>query len=434
MSDPFSIASGSAGLVSLGLTLCKGLSEYISAVRSHGEDVRNLERKLNTIEMFLQAVDAALKDLNQYKGLIRPTMSSGLWKLHWATPMMGWRDSKGIWRNAQERVSRTSLTSSPATGPSNLRSVGKTALYYFRKGTLKELEQIIDGFQDPLGHSLDLLTARLLTSQSHNYQRITIDMSSFATQLQGLQSSVTRIEDRLSDTSKTITALSENLSTVQENWQLTTKRVQEMAMSLQSLLPKLLSFFVVIVIPLLHGFFLSMGGAFQDIQRSILSLSTDTILFEDMLGRPFRLQFSLVSEWRVFEAFLTARFEDIPGEASVTSGRYHLLLGSNNMVLPKSRKGWANSISPGAKVFMSLQVDIYIPKRCPRCDTALNIGESRAEIKCTTSGCWTAFQEARDSNSKIRQEDAQTYPSDVAENLDDSKAVELKLFSRVHFP
>lgn len=89
-----------------------------------------------------------------------------------------------------------------------------------------------------------------------------MDMSSFTTQLQGLQSSVAGIEDRLSDTSKTITVLSENLLTVQESWRVTTKRVQEMvspinkrekyanrqkAMALQSLLPKLLSFFVVII-------------------------------------------------------------------------------------------------------------------------------------------------------------------------------------------
>jgi hypothetical protein len=119
------------------------------------------------------------------------------------------------------------------------------------------------------------------------------------------------------------------------------------------------------------------------------------------------------------------------------------------MVLPKSRKGWANSISPGAKVFMSLQVDGYIPKWCPRCGTKLNLGALRAEINwfvaqqkikkqanrySTTSGCWTAFQEARDSTSKVRREDAQPDLSDVAGNFNSSQAMDLKLFSRVHFP
>lgn len=68
MSDPLSIASGSAGLVSLGLTLCKGLTEYILAVRSHGEDVRNLEAKLNTLQMCLAAVDATMKELPHLQG------------------------------------------------------------------------------------------------------------------------------------------------------------------------------------------------------------------------------------------------------------------------------------------------------------------------------------------------------------------------------
>lgn len=51
-----------------------------------------------------------------------------------------------------------------------------------------------------------------------------------------------------------------------------------------------------------------------------------------------------------------------------------------------------------------------------------------------TSGCWTAFQEARDSRSKVRREDAQPDLPDVTGNFTDPQVMDLKLFSRVHFP
>ncbi|RSL80788.1 hypothetical protein CEP52_017324 [Fusarium oligoseptatum] len=331
MSDPFSIASGSAGLVSLGLTLCKGLAEYISAIKGHGEDVRHVEQKLNNLQMVLGIIETTLKGLTSSQGSNPPIDAIKVIE----TVLGQSKDGMARLRGYLEECS--------GDGSSNLLTARKKAVFYFRRGTLKELEGMLDGILDLFGPSLTLLSLRLSSS---NYQQIVGHMSSSTTQLLELRSSTTSIVSRLSDASKTIDTLSENFTTAQESWQLTARQVQEInwtsrekAMDLRNLFPNLLSFFVVVTIPLLHGFFLIMSRALQDIPRSILSLSTDNIQFEDMLGRSFSLQFSLVCEWQVFEAFLITRLENTPGEDSVTSGRYHLLHGSNNMVLPKSRQG-----------------------------------------------------------------------------------------------
>ncbi|RSL72525.1 hypothetical protein CEP51_011877 [Fusarium floridanum] len=418
MSDPFSIASGSAGLVSLGLTLCKGLAEYISAVKGHGEDVRHVEQKLNNLQMFLGIIETTLQDLTRSQGIHLPIDAIKVIE----TVLDQSKDGMTRLRGYLEECS--------GDGSSNLLRVRKKAVFYFRKGTLKDFEETLDGILDLFSPSLTLLSLRLSSS---NHQQIVGLMSSSTTQLLDLQASTTSIRDRLSDASKTINTLSERFTAAQETWQLTARQVQEIAMALQSLFPKLLSFFVVVLIPLLRGFFLIVSRALQDIPRSILSLSTDNIQFEDMLGRSFSLQFSLVCEWRVFEAFLTTRLENTPGEASVASGRYHLLHGSNNMVLPKSRRGWANSIFPGAKVVMSLQVDDYIPEQCPKCDSKLSRGNIGTVIKCATTGCWTAFEEDRILFSKGHREYGQSRYSDLSKSFTGFRAQDSKPFTRVHF-
>ncbi|KAJ3457980.1 hypothetical protein MRS44_012089 [Fusarium solani] len=379
MSDPFSIASGSAGLVSLGLTLCKGLAEYISAVKSHGEDVRNLETKLNTLQMFLAAVDTTLKELAHLQGCRLP---GDVVKVVEASLD---QSKEGMVRLAgflEECSGRTHPRSSSAACPSNLQKMGKKAVYYFRRGTLKELEQILESVQDQLNLSLTLLNVRFLTSQSQDYRQITEYMSLSTTRLLSLQSSVTGLENRFSDTSETATTPSENLAMAQNRLQLTNTHFHELG-----LLQSVISLLALIVIPLLHGSLTLMRRAYRDIPRSILSLPTDNILFEDMLGRSFSLQFSLVCEWRIFEAFLTTRFEDIPGESFVNSGQYHLLDGLQSTVLPRSRRGWANSISPGSKVVMSLRAVNHFPKHCPRCGATLNSEPGSRVVKWFVMRC-----------------------------------------------
>jgi hypothetical protein len=61
MADPLSIASGVAGLVSLGLTLCGGLHDYFSAVKDRHRDIETASQSLNLLQSNIIIQSSTLK-------------------------------------------------------------------------------------------------------------------------------------------------------------------------------------------------------------------------------------------------------------------------------------------------------------------------------------------------------------------------------------
>ncbi|KAJ4142036.1 hypothetical protein NW754_014826 [Fusarium falciforme] len=87
---------------------------------------------------------------------------------------------------------------------------------------------MLGSVQDQLNLSLTLLNVRFLTSQSQDYRQITEYMSLSTTRLLSLQSSVAGLENNLSNTSETVTTLSEELAMAQDSLQLTTTQFHEL--------------------------------------------------------------------------------------------------------------------------------------------------------------------------------------------------------------
>ncbi|KAL7755895.1 hypothetical protein ACKLNR_014422 [Fusarium oxysporum f. sp. zingiberi] len=63
MGDPFSIATGVAGLVSLGLTVCNGLHTYFSAIKDRKEDVAIAHQSLALFKFHVFAVQSSAAKL-----------------------------------------------------------------------------------------------------------------------------------------------------------------------------------------------------------------------------------------------------------------------------------------------------------------------------------------------------------------------------------
>lgn len=59
--DPFSIATGSAGLVSLGITICDGLLTYCRTYKSRENDLSVLDDHAGKLQMFLEVVEERLR-------------------------------------------------------------------------------------------------------------------------------------------------------------------------------------------------------------------------------------------------------------------------------------------------------------------------------------------------------------------------------------
>lgn len=56
MGDPFSIASGVAGIVSLGLTVYNGVDTYFSAIKDRGKDIERASYHLSLLGSYIDTI------------------------------------------------------------------------------------------------------------------------------------------------------------------------------------------------------------------------------------------------------------------------------------------------------------------------------------------------------------------------------------------
>ncbi|KAM5345943.1 hypothetical protein ACJ41O_011804 [Fusarium nematophilum] len=63
MADPFSIASGVAGIVSLGLTLCDGLHTYLDAIKDRDEDIELASQRLAVLRSSIPLIQSSASTL-----------------------------------------------------------------------------------------------------------------------------------------------------------------------------------------------------------------------------------------------------------------------------------------------------------------------------------------------------------------------------------
>ncbi|ENH63567.1 hypothetical protein FOC1_g10000040 [Fusarium oxysporum f. sp. cubense race 1] len=69
MSDPLSTASGIAGLVSLGLTLCNGLHTYFSAIKDRHNDIESAAQSLELRKVYISIVQTTASKLKHHSSL-----------------------------------------------------------------------------------------------------------------------------------------------------------------------------------------------------------------------------------------------------------------------------------------------------------------------------------------------------------------------------
>ncbi|CAJ0555372.1 Ff.00g054370.m01.CDS01 [Fusarium sp. VM40] len=78
MADPLSIASGVAGLISLGLTLCNGLQTYFSAIKDRDKDVEIATRDLNLLRFNIKIIESSASKVGNYYGLAGDGVNMGV--------------------------------------------------------------------------------------------------------------------------------------------------------------------------------------------------------------------------------------------------------------------------------------------------------------------------------------------------------------------
>ncbi|EXK81791.1 hypothetical protein FOQG_13863 [Fusarium oxysporum f. sp. raphani 54005] len=78
MADPLSIASGVAGLVSLGLTLCNGLHNYLSAVKDRYSDIEAATQGLALLQSNICIIQSSTLKLGHRHALAANGVNLGL--------------------------------------------------------------------------------------------------------------------------------------------------------------------------------------------------------------------------------------------------------------------------------------------------------------------------------------------------------------------
>lgn len=142
MSDPFSVASGAVGVISLGLVVCGEIVDYGRAYRDYDEDIRNITTKAESLGETLEDLDDAIN----FAQTTQPIAATKL-----SNKVIGIKQHITRLKNMLERYG----PGNPADGFAHkARSQAKKALYAFRKEALQNMAADLDSLQTTLQTAL----------------------------------------------------------------------------------------------------------------------------------------------------------------------------------------------------------------------------------------------------------------------------------------
>ena len=145
MAEALTIASGAAGLVSLGITICHGLLEYYASYQSFEDDVAKMCRSIQALSELFALIQASIKN-STFSGTIVAEVE----------------DSIGRCKDGIKEL-RTKLNEIKAVVPPNVgwkekaKASFQRTLFPFREGTLVKLRSVSCELQDHLSLTLQLL-------------------------------------------------------------------------------------------------------------------------------------------------------------------------------------------------------------------------------------------------------------------------------------
>lgn len=148
MSDPLSVAGSAVGIVSIGLQVCKNIVSYCEAWRGYNEDIQRIASKARELQLPLQQLHYLIADPH----LDDPEILEDLE-----------RKALGLERTVvklRQTIDRLKPVLSDSV-PDQIRTQMKKASYPFRKDTLREIANDLDGMQITLQTTLSMFVYRV---------------------------------------------------------------------------------------------------------------------------------------------------------------------------------------------------------------------------------------------------------------------------------
>ncbi|EAU37833.1 conserved hypothetical protein [Aspergillus terreus NIH2624] len=146
MADPLSIASGTAGLLSLGIQVTQGLVKFYATYKDRDTDLEKITRNLDSLLSIFRLLDIAVNERRSQadtQDLLREVEKAV-------------RDCEETITELQSECEKFHKDST-ASLKDRVRVAGRRAAYPFRKSTLQKLEEDVSDIRENLAFALDVL-------------------------------------------------------------------------------------------------------------------------------------------------------------------------------------------------------------------------------------------------------------------------------------
>lgn len=148
MADPFSAAAGTAGFVSLGIEVCKGLISFFRAWKAHDRDIEMALERLTHLER-------TLKSLSNILSIIESVDDTASGYLHEAREWI--LSSTAALNKLHGALVESESINQPAGMLDKMHNVRMRSMHLFNKGMLKDLRSDVAETQNNLDRAIQIL-------------------------------------------------------------------------------------------------------------------------------------------------------------------------------------------------------------------------------------------------------------------------------------
>ena len=148
MGDPFSAAAGTAGFVSLGIEVCKGLISYYRAWKAHDREIETALERLTDLERTLQNLSAILSIVET----LDDTTSEDLQEAHrWII------SCTAALNKLHGTLVKSASINQPAGILDKVHNIRVRTTHFFNIGLLKSLRSDVAETQNNLDRAIQIL-------------------------------------------------------------------------------------------------------------------------------------------------------------------------------------------------------------------------------------------------------------------------------------
>ncbi|KAJ5140290.1 NACHT nucleoside triphosphatase [Penicillium atrosanguineum] len=146
MVDPLAIASGVAGLLSLGIQVTQSLVNFYTAYKDQDTDLAKLTRNLDSLQSIFRALDVAVEE-RQWQAATQDLLREVEKAVHKCEEVIA---------ELQSECEKFHIDSAAGL-KDRVKVAGRRAAYPFRKSTLQKLEEDVSDIRENLLFALDVL-------------------------------------------------------------------------------------------------------------------------------------------------------------------------------------------------------------------------------------------------------------------------------------